>query len=161
MDFGTLAPALFNLYFSAVVATWRTASSVPGVDFRYRVGRKLVGDRTAKSRLSPACLTESQFADDAALYTTSLPFLETMANEFIECASQWGLTVSIQKTKAMVVNPHHPQPASVTVGSTLSTGGSLDKEVTSRPAKTSRVFGRLQKPIFQCRGLSLHIKRTV
>eukprot|EP00117_Sycon_ciliatum_P029867 scpid93202/ scgid23680/ len=158
MDFGTLAPALFNLYFSAVVATWRTASSVPGVDFRYRVGRKLVGDRTAKSRLSPACLTESQFADDAALYTTSLPFLETMANEFIECASQWGLTVSIQKTKAMVVNLHHPPPASATVGdddhidlvqeftylgSTLSTGGSLDKEVTSRPAKTSRLFGRL------------------
>ena len=71
----TLAPTLFNLYFSAVVATWRTASSVPGVDIRYRVGRKLVGDRTAKSRLSPACLTELQFADDAELYTKSLPSL--------------------------------------------------------------------------------------
>ena len=34
-------------------------------------GRKLVGDRTAKSRLQCTTVTESQFADDVALYATS------------------------------------------------------------------------------------------
>ena len=46
----TLAPTLFHLYFSVIVAHWRERSSVPGVSIRYRIGRALVGDRTAKSR---------------------------------------------------------------------------------------------------------------
>ena len=37
----------------------------------YKHGRKLVGDRTAKARLSEVKVTEMQFADDAALYTPS------------------------------------------------------------------------------------------
>ena len=34
-------------------------------------GRKLVGDRTAKSRLSMVRVSESQFTDNMALYTGS------------------------------------------------------------------------------------------
>ena len=171
----TLAPTLFNLYFSAVVSSWHRQSSVPGVRVRYRVGRKLVGDRTAKSRPASTDVTESQIADDAALYTTSLSHLETMTNEFVYCASGWGLTVSVQKTKAMAVNCSHPPPSidlqdggSVEVvdsftylGSVLSADGALDKELTSRLAKASRAFGALQKPIFGCSGLSIKSKRLV
>ena len=80
----TLAPVLFNLYFSAVVTYWRAKSSAPGVCIRYRIGRRLVGDRTTKSRLQPQWITESQFADDAALYTTSRASLVPMASEFIQ-----------------------------------------------------------------------------
>ena len=87
------------------MAHWRSVSSVPGFPLRYRLGRKLVGDRTTKSRLEHLDVTESQFADDAALYTTSHENLCTIANEFISCASDWGLTVSITKTKAMSVGP--------------------------------------------------------
>ena len=63
----TLAPTLFNLYFSFVVADWRARCPDTGVDLLFRNGRKLVGNRTAKSRLSATRVTESQFADDAAL----------------------------------------------------------------------------------------------
>ena len=63
---------LFNLYFSSVVAYWCPNSSLPGVRFRFRIGRQLVGDRTTKSRLRMASVTESQFADNAALYTICL-----------------------------------------------------------------------------------------
>ena len=66
----TLAPTLFNIYFSAMVADWRNRSSGAGVSVLYKHGRKLVGDRTAKSRLSEMRVTESQFADDVALYAT-------------------------------------------------------------------------------------------
>ena len=37
----TLAPMLFNLYFSAVVASWRSSCPDAGISFRYKVGRKL------------------------------------------------------------------------------------------------------------------------
>ena len=67
----TLAPTLFNIYISAVVANWQIESPEAGVAVLYKHGRKLVGDRTAKARLSEVKVTETQFADDAALYTPS------------------------------------------------------------------------------------------
>ena len=39
-----------------------------GVTVMFKTGRKLVGDRTAKSRQGKTVITESKFADDAALY---------------------------------------------------------------------------------------------
>ena len=48
----TLAPSLFNIYFGAVVGHWRARCPEAGVMVKYRHGRKLVGDRTAKSRLN-------------------------------------------------------------------------------------------------------------
>ena len=50
------------------------------------------GDRTAKSRLSEMRVTESQFADDVALYATSRDSFEAVAAEFVKVASEWGLT---------------------------------------------------------------------
>ena len=64
----TLAPTLFNIYISAVVANWQIESPEAGVAVLYKHGRKLVGDRTAKARLSEAKVTEMQFADEATLY---------------------------------------------------------------------------------------------
>ena len=172
----TLAPTLFSLYFSAVMADWRSSSSVPGVQVRYRVRRKLVGDRTRKSRLAEMSLTESQFADDAALYVTSWSDLQVVSGEFAACASRWGLTVSLQKTKAMAVNCAGALPVDVPVGergafgivsqftylgSVLTNDGSLDVEVGVRLAKASRAFGAMLRPIFLCSALSLDIKRMV
>ena len=48
----TLAPTLFNIYFSAMVADWCNRSSGAGVSVLYKHNRKLVGEHTAKSRLS-------------------------------------------------------------------------------------------------------------
>ena len=39
-----LASTLFNVYYSAVVASWRNHCLSAGVDVRFRHGRKLVGD---------------------------------------------------------------------------------------------------------------------
>ena len=70
---GVCAPMLFNLYFYAVVASWRSSCPDAGLSFRYKVRRELVGDRTAKGKLLSSTVTESKFADDAALYATSQP----------------------------------------------------------------------------------------
>ena len=97
-----LAPTLFNLYFNAVVKDWQCRCTGAGVCYKFRCGRRLVGDRTAKARLSDGIVTESQFADDAALYTTSREDFEIMTRSFIETAQDWGLTVSLEKIKGMV-----------------------------------------------------------
>lgn len=171
----TLAPTLFTLYFSVVVNHWRAQCPEAGVSVLYKIGRRLVGDRTAKSRLSTVTATESQFADDAALYATTRANFEHMTAQFIACARQWGLTVSIQKTKGMAVGNHAIQtPVSVTptdtieivddfpyLGSIVSSSGSLATELTTRLAKASRAFGCLRAPIFTDRTLTIKTKRLV
>ena len=49
-----------------------------GIDVLFRHGRKLVGDRTAKSRLNLVRVSESQFADDVALYASNRTCLESL-----------------------------------------------------------------------------------
>ena len=99
----TLAPILCNLYFSAVVACWRARCPQAGVTVRYRIGRKLVGDRTAKSRLQEIRMTESLFADGVAVYAATKEALEQVAAMFVNTAANWGLTVSLEKTKLLTL----------------------------------------------------------
>ncbi len=62
-----------------------------------------MGDRTAKARLNGVRVTESQFADAMAVYATSRGDLESIAQKFVTGASEWGVTVSIEKTKGMAM----------------------------------------------------------
>ena len=64
----TLAPMLFIIYFGAFVSTWRDDCKDVGIDVLSHPGRRLVDDRTAKSRLNVVRITESQFADDLVLF---------------------------------------------------------------------------------------------
>ena len=45
-----LAPTLFNIFFGAVVVSWRDDCAEAGVDVLFKHGRKLVGDRTNKMK---------------------------------------------------------------------------------------------------------------
>ena len=54
-----MAPTVFHIYISSMVADWRNRSSGAGVSVLYKHGRKLVGDLTSKSRLSEMRVTES------------------------------------------------------------------------------------------------------
>ena len=143
----------------------------------YKHGRKLVGDHTAKSRLSEMRVTESQFADDVALYATSRDSFESVALEFMKVASEWGLTVSTEKTKGMVVceglnesdvRPVQVEGCSVDVvqdftylGTNISRGGEITSEVTRRIVRAARAFGCLRMPVFKNKDLSLARKRAV
>ena len=74
----TLAPSLFNIYFSAMVACLR-------------------------ARCPEAGFTKSQFADDAAVYASTRAAFERDMSEFVQAALELGLTVSIQKTKGIII----------------------------------------------------------
>ena len=67
----TMALVLFNLYVCAMVDDWRRQYPWAEVTFCYRYGRKLVRYCTPKAHLLRSCITESKFADDAALYASS------------------------------------------------------------------------------------------
>ena len=99
----TLAPTLFNIYYNAVVAKWRDRCPSAGVNVNFKHERKLVGDRMAKSHLSNVNVTESQFADDTATYASSCETFEQSAMELVHTVKDWGMTVSTEKTKGMVV----------------------------------------------------------
>ena len=67
------------------------------------VGSKLVGDRSVQSRLKEVKVTETQFADNAALHTTSKAAFESAAAEYEEVTSDFRLKMSVEKTKEMAV----------------------------------------------------------
>ena len=172
-----LAPTLFNIYFSAVVASWRGNCTEAGVEVLYRHGRKLVGDRTAKSRLSVVRVTESQFADDVALYAGLRDCLESVAKKFVTGAGRWGLTVSIPTTKGMAageglvdedVAPLVVESGEIEMvedfpylGSILSSSGDVMQDVKARIGKASRVFGCLRGAVFGNPILSIPTKRAM
>ena len=122
-------------------------------------------------------MTETQFADDAALYTTSRGIFESTTAGFVKAASEWGLTGSTEKTKGMVagqilherdVRPVQVEGGSVDVvnhftylGANISRDGEVTMEIDCRVAKAARAFGCLRRPIFQDRNLSVATKRQV
>ena len=173
----TLAPTLFNVYFNAMVTCWRDECAEAGIDVLFKHGRKLVGDRTGKSRLQVVRVTESQFADDVALYSSSREDYEMASRKFVDMARKWGLTVNTQKAKGIVIGTaiDDRDMASVQVdggeiemvdcftylGSNLSRDGNVTLDVTSRIEKASKAFGALRGPIFNNSNLSVATKRAV
>ena len=143
----------------------------------YKHSRKLVGDRTAKSRLLKVQVTESQFADDLALYAVTRTAFESVCKRFVQVASFYGLTVNLPKTKGVAVGAAVGEGDNSPVvvesgememvrdftylGSKLSSDGEITAEVSCKIAKASKAFGCLRVPIFLNRTLSINTKRAV
>jgi len=166
----TMAPTLFNLYFNAMVSVWHERCGEISVSVLYKFGRKLMGDRTAKSRLSRAQVSESQFADDLALCAVNRSVFESAGRKFVEVGSQFGLTVSIPKTKGLAMGTiceGDGSPVDVGtgmvemvknftyLGSILSSDCEATCEVKCRLARASKAFGALRVPIFSNRYLCI------
>ena len=77
-----------------------------------------MGDCTVKSMLSRVHNSESQFAYDLALYVVYCTMFESAGRKFVQVGSQFGLTVSILKTKGLAMGATSEGNASpVEVGS--------------------------------------------
>ncbi len=85
MAFGryVLAPTPLNIYFSAAVVSWQRKCPEAGGEVLYSPGEEIGRRWTAKSRLCKVIVTESQFADDVALYISSRSALESVTQEFV------------------------------------------------------------------------------
>ena len=97
-----MAPVLFNLYSSLVVERWAAKMENvegAGVYLRYKHDGKLFRRYTRNAQETK--ITECQFADDAALLATTRAGAERALREYVQAASDFGLIVSIPKTKIM------------------------------------------------------------
>ncbi len=171
----TIAPTLFNMYFNLVMEAWRCRCEPFGVEILYKCGGKLVGERTR--RPSRVAVTELQFADDAAEVTSTREEIERAAHVLEEVTAEWGLTVSLSKTKLLVANgvrdsgdlqPVIIRGESVEVvsdfrylGATVESHGEIINDVEERVARASRAFGALCRLVFHDGTLSLTTKRMV
>ena len=111
------------------------------------------------------------------MYTTTRDAFESAASEFVNSASKWGLTDSIQKRKGLIVGKHVTPSDTMPVqvgddsvevvqdftylGSNITSDRELKSEVECRIAKAARAFRCLQKSIFQNRHRSVETKRKV
>ena len=133
-----------------------------------------MGERTR--RPLKTTVTELQFADDAALVSSSREGVERSARVLDQVASEWGLTLSLQKTKLMVTgtwSEEDLQPIVIRgdsievvpefryLGSIVEMHGEVLKDVEDKIARASRAFGVLCRPVFQDKGLSLKTKKMV
>ena len=98
-----MAPALFNLYSCVVVERWM--ARMEGIDgfgvyLRHKHDGKLY--RRYTQNANETKVTECQFADDAALLATTRDGANRSLQVYMRVAGDFGLTVSIPKTKVMV-----------------------------------------------------------
>lgn len=92
--------------------------------------------------------------------------------------TEWGLTISIPKTKMLVAGMSSVNEADLHaisiggeevetvnafqyLGATVEGNGNIMNDVESRIAKASRAFGLLKRPVFRDKDLSLKTKRLV
>ena len=99
----TMAPTLFNMYACVVLERWiEKVEGVEGIGTRilYKLDQLLFRRNT-----TGACqgrLTECQFAADIALLASTCKAAEEACRIYQSTATDFGLTMSVQKTKFMV-----------------------------------------------------------
>ena len=123
-----------------------------------------------------AKVTELQFADDAALVGSSREEIERAARVLDSVTTEWGLTMSIPKTKLLVVgtcDEEDLRPLTIRgktievvsdfryLGALVEAHGEVLMDVEDRIGRASRAFGALCRPVFRDSNLSLRTKRMV
>ena len=147
-----------------------------GTYLRYKLDHQLFRRPTTRNA-DELHLNECQYADDAALLATTRAGAEQVLTSYIEVAAEFGLTVSLPKTKLLVAGhavqeedkaPIHLDHGSIDsvdeftyLGSLVASSGRIDAEVDRRIANASKAFGALRRAIFMDRNLTTNTKQRV
>ena len=158
-----------------MVGAWRSGCRSIGVDVLYKFGGKLVGERTR--RPLQTTVTELLFADAAVVVASEREGMERAAYVLDEVTTEWDLTMSLIKTKLLVVSEAgseevqqpiiiHGQPIEVVdafkyLGAVMEGKGKVLLDVEDKIARASRAFGALCRPVFNDGNLSRGTKRMV
>ena len=120
---------------------------------------------------------KEEFADDVALLASTREAAGIAVRVYMEVDKSFGLTLSFEKTKFMVVGygvdegdmlPLDLPSGSIDwvsefpyLGSLIAESGRAYEEVDRRIACASRAFGALRQPIFEDPNLSITTKRYI
>ena len=173
-----LVPVLFKVYACLLVERWTARiQRIDGIGlhFEYKHNGKPFQRYTHNSEETR--LNELQFADDAALLTTTRTGAEKALQEYNLVASKYGLTVSMPKTKVMGTGGEATEadmaPISLGaeevenvsqfpyLGSTIQSSGRAEVDVSRRVAQASKAFGPLRKAVFGNKDLTLETKHDI
>lgn len=173
-----LAPSLFSLFLTAVLAT-TNINDVQGVNIISRTDGKLfnLARLRARTKVRHLCIRELLYADDAALTASSSRDLQEMLNRFCHSASLFGLQVNTDKTEVLVQPPTMPPQVMpvlsvgnvelktverfVYLGSAVTSDGSSDAEISRRIQAASFSFGRLRPRVWANHDLKMSTKLEV
>ena len=169
-----LAPTLFGIFF-AVMLKHAFGSATEGIYLRTRSDGKLfnLSRLRAKSKVQQICLRELLFADDAAVIAHSAEELQQLITRFSEASRDFGLTISLKKTKVMGQDVDLPPSISILeyeldvvhdfvyLCSTISDSLSLDSELNKRIGKAATTMSRLSKRVWTNSKLKEHVKIQV
>ena len=173
-----MAPTLFNLFACAVAERWteriREAEGA-GTRILYKLDQQLFRRSTRKA--SELYLHKGEFADDVVLMARSKDAAAAALRAYVDVTRAFGMTVSITKTKFMVVgsgvSDEEKLPIAVDdgqiewvsefpyLGSLIADSGRIDVEVDKRIASASKAFGALRQAVFKDAHLSENSKRQV
>ena len=169
---------LFNIYFTQVLLH-AIRDLDCGIYIRYSLDGLLFDLRrlTAKTKTLMRLLIEALFTDDCALMAQNEHHLQVVVDKFSEAANKFGLRISLSKTEAFfqTAPATSPQQPCITIdgtqlknvesfkylGSTISSDGTLDREITARIQKANYAFGRLRTKVLQHKSICLSTKLKV
>lgn len=172
-----LAPTLFLLYMEAITRRMKEhLSTNVGINVNFRLDGNLleVQRLNAKTKCQTVEITHLLYADDAILMSSTRNGLQEIVSAFEEAGTDFGLKISVEKTKTMTQGCQSiPKPIQiyghqveqvqqfVYLGAIIASNGTSKKEIDSRISKMQSAFGRLWKSVYGQRSLSRQTKLMV
>ncbi|XP_016368572.1 RNA-directed DNA polymerase from mobile element jockey-like [Sinocyclocheilus rhinocerous] len=169
-----LAPTLFGICFSMLLKhAFGTATE--GVYLHTRSDGRLfnLARLKAKTKVHKAIIRDLLFADDAAIISHTEQQLQRLMDRFFQACDEFGLTISLQKTKVLSQDVDTPPVIIIDshvlyvvrqftyLGSTISDNLSLDTEINKRIGKAATTLGRLTTRVWGNSKLSTSTKMAV
>ena len=175
-----LAPLLFNVFLSAVMEAWQ-AKDPDKLHWRYRIDGVLrrhmdEGSLDKSATWEDSMLHELGSADDVFITDTYIKLCELVV-ELQEHYSSWGLTMSVQKTEAIVTEGAKPPDIRVQevegfdemkfcdkfkyLGSQITTAQGCEEDISSRIDKARKAFWNLAPHIWDVTQIHLSVKISV
>ena len=177
-----LAPTLFALYMGAVLQLAEPQLRNFGVQIAFRYDGNMFNLQRlqAKTKVSTASVVELQYADDAAVCSTTEDGLQRISDAFAEAYKCLGLSLNSAKTEVMYRTPSNNISSTATqpvinveghplkvvshfkyLGSYVASDVSLDREINNRISSAAAAFGKLRKRVFNNHDLELETKLRV
>ena len=169
-----LAPTLFGIFFSVLLKHAFRTTNV-GILLRSRTDGKLfnLARLRWKTKVSQVLLRDFLFADDAALVAHSDDDLQNLLDDFSNACDDFGLTISLQKTKIMTQGTDASSSLSIKdyalevvnsftyLGSTITRTTSLDSEIGKRIGYAATNMSKLSQRVWENQKLTIPTKMAV
>ena len=169
-----LAPTLFGIFFATMLHQ-AFRNTTEGVYMHTRMDGDLFNLQRLRSKknIEEVIIRDLLFADDAAIVAHTAEDLQTLLDKLSQACTNFGLTISIAKTKVMVQGVDDMPDMKINnnqleivqdftyLGSLLTSNLSLEKEIDRRIGKAYTTLSRLTERVWENNALTTHTRILV